>query len=110
MIIIVIIISIVIPFYSAAQLQADTNQKITLGGCIQDALNNQPLFQQYAINEEITRRNIRAALSSWFPQFGMIFAQYNFILPVSLFPNLTTLYGAGNGYKIRHTQYFQCLI
>jgi hypothetical protein len=109
MIIIVIIISIVIPFYSAAQLQTDTTQKITLRECIQYALNNQPLFQQSAINEEITRRNIRG-LSSWFPQFGMIFAQYNFILPVSLFPNLTTLYGAGNGYKIRHTQYFQCLI
>jgi outer membrane protein len=92
---IIFVIGIVIPFVSIAQNQpADTSYKISLSGCINFALNNQPLLKQTFVDEEITKRNIRYQLAAWLPQVGMNFAlQHYFVLPVSLFPNLNDLSG-----------------
>ncbi len=54
---------------SFAQQRADSlSGSVTLEQCIDFALKNQPAVQQSLIDEEIGERNIRLALSGWYPQ------------------------------------------
>jgi outer membrane protein len=90
---IIFVINIAISSASIAQ-PSDTTYKISLPECIRYALNNQPLFRQSLLDEEINNRNIKAQLASWLPQVRMDFAFQDYILlPVSLFPNLNDFSG-----------------
>jgi outer membrane protein len=56
-------------FTSSAQSKIDSlSGNVTLAQCIDFALKNQPAVQQSLIDEEIGERNIRLALSGWYPQ------------------------------------------
>jgi outer membrane protein len=73
---------------------SDTSDRLSLPECIRYALNNQPIYKQSLLDEEINRRNIKSQLSTWLPQARMDFAfQHYILLPVSLFPNLNDLSG-----------------
>ena len=41
---------------------------VTLSQCINYALANQSLIKQSLLDEDITKRDIRIALSGWYPQ------------------------------------------
>lgn len=74
-----------------AQTPRDTlPAKATLGDCINYAMIHQPAVQQSAINEDITKQDIRIALSDWLPQVNAdANIQHYLKLPVSVFPNLS---------------------
>jgi outer membrane protein TolC len=62
--------------------------KVTLTDCIDYALQNQPAVRQSILDEDITRQDIRIALSGWLPQFNAgANLQHNLKLPVVFFPN-----------------------
>lgn len=64
--------------------------QVRLTDCINFALNNQPLIQQSKIDEDITKQDIRIALSGWLPQINLdANLQHYLKLPVSAFPDLT---------------------
>jgi outer membrane protein len=78
-----------LPFLSVAQIPRDTlPANVTLNDCIDYALINQPSLQQSILDEDITRQDIRIALSGWLPQLNSEFnVQHNLKLPVVFFPN-----------------------
>ncbi|HCN83360.1 MAG TPA: TolC family protein [Sphingobacteriaceae bacterium] len=60
---------LLVHFTSLAQPKTDSlSGNVTLEQCIAFALKNQPAVQQSLIDEEIGERNIRLALSDWYPQ------------------------------------------
>ena len=63
--------------------------KVTLSQCITYALANQSLIKQSLLDEAITKREIRIALSGWYPQleFDANVQQY-LQAPLSYYPNL----------------------
>ncbi|CCH53246.1 outer membrane efflux protein [Fibrisoma limi BUZ 3] len=62
-----------------------------LSDCIQYALKNQPIVRQTLIDQEITDRNVRSALSAWYPQIGFAYnIQHYLRLPVTLIPDQAT--------------------
>ena len=74
----------------AAQNKQDTlPSKVTISDCINYALTNFPLMKQSLLDEDINKRNIRIALSGWWPQLNSSGSfQHYYQLPVSFFPNL----------------------
>lgn len=74
---------------SFAQAPHDTiPSKLTLNDCIDYALKNQPAVRQSLLDEDITRQDIRIALSGWMPQINATGnLQHNMKLPVAFFPN-----------------------
>ncbi len=64
--------------------------KVNLNTCIKYALNHQPIIQQMQLNEDITRQDIRIALSDWFPQINANAGLQHYLKqPVSIFPDFT---------------------
>ena len=62
---------------------------VTLSQCIGYALANQSLIKQSLLDEDINRRNIRIALSGWYPQLELdANVQHFFQTPASYYPNL----------------------
>lgn len=63
---------------------------LSLEGCIRYAFNNQPAVKQVKLDENITRQDIRIALSGWLPQFSSEATLGHYIKqPVIIFPDLT---------------------
>jgi outer membrane protein len=63
--------------------------KVTLSQCITYALANQSLIKQSLLDEDITRRDIRIALSGWYPQLEIdANVQKYFNVPTAYYPNL----------------------
>jgi outer membrane protein TolC len=61
----------------------------TLSQCITFALTNQSLIKQSLIDEDITKRDIRIALSGWYPQLEADANVQHFLkVPISYYPNL----------------------
>lgn len=81
---------VIIPSKLAAQAAHDSlPARVTLEDCINFAMVHQPALQQSLIDEDITKQDIRIALSGWLPQASAdANAQHYLKLPVSLFPNL----------------------
>lgn len=76
--------------FLTAQTAHDTlPSKVTLSQCITYALANQSLIKQSLVDEDINRRNIRIALSGWYPQLEVdANVQHFFQIPASYYPNL----------------------
>jgi outer membrane protein len=85
----VFILALQFPFILFAQVPRDTlPSKVTLNDCISYALIKQPAVQQSIVDEDITRQDIRIALSGWLPQINATAnLQHNLKLPVAFFPN-----------------------
>jgi outer membrane protein TolC len=63
--------------------------KVTLSQCITYALANQSLIKQSLLDEDINRRNIRIALSGWYPQLEVDANIQHFLqVPTAYYPNL----------------------
>jgi len=73
-----------------AQTTHDTlNSKITLSQCINYALANQSLIKQSMLDEEITKRDIRIALSGWYPQLEFDANMQHYLqIPIAYYPNV----------------------
>jgi outer membrane protein TolC len=64
--------------------------KVTLSQCITYALANQSLIKQSQLDEDITKRDIRIALSGWYPQLEVDANAQHFIqVPIASYPNLS---------------------
>ena len=62
---------------------------VTLSQCITYALANQSLIKQSLLDEDINRRNIRIALSGWYPQLEVdANVQHYLQVPTAYYPNL----------------------
>lgn len=85
----IIILFFQYPAILVAQIPRDSlPAKVTLTDCIDYALINQPTVQQSLLDEDITRQDIRIALSGWMPQLNTeLNLQHNLKLPVVFFPN-----------------------
>src|ERR1035437_4124503 len=79
-----------IPNFISGQTNYDTlSSSVTLSQCITYALTNQSLIKQALLDEDINKRNIRIALSGWYPQLELdANVQHFFQTPASYYPNL----------------------
>ena len=65
------------------------SSRFTLAQCITYALANQSLIKQSLLDEAITRRNIRIALSGWYPQLEFDANLQRYLqAPLAHYPNL----------------------
>jgi outer membrane protein len=72
----------------AQQAGTTASDSLTLEQCIAYALQNKPSVQQAYIDEQIARRETKAALAGWFPQLGVdANLQHYLKMPVTIFPN-----------------------
>ena len=73
----------------AGQTAHDTlASKITLSQCITYALANQSLIKQSLLDEDIKKRDIRIALSGWYPQLEFdANLQHYLKVPMAYYPN-----------------------
>ncbi|KAA9340233.1 TolC family protein [Adhaeribacter soli] len=77
-----------IPFQAEAQQTPPPAEALTLDQCIAYALKNKPSVQQAYLDEQITEREIKAALADWFPQLGVAANLQHYLkMPVTIFPN-----------------------
>ena len=90
-IVFILIIFFTVPVTSLAQTQQDIlNFNADLNTCVKYALNHQPLIQQLQLSEDITRQDVRIALSDWFPQLNASAGLQHYLKqPVSIFPDFT---------------------
>jgi outer membrane protein TolC len=84
------ILFLVIPDFLSGQSIHDTlPSNVTLSQCIGYALANQSLIKQSLLDEDINRRNIRIALSGWYPQLEVDANIQHFLqVPATYYPNL----------------------
>ena len=84
------ILFLVISNFLIGQTVHDTLPSIvTLSQCVTYALANQSLIKQSLLDEEITRRDIRIALSGWYPQLEFdANLQHYLQIPTAYYPNL----------------------
>ena len=75
----------------AGQTAHDTlPSKVTLSQCISYALANHSLIKQSLLDEDINKRNIRIALSGWYPQLEFdANLQHYFKVPMAYYPNVS---------------------
>jgi len=87
----IIILFIVIANLINGQTVRDTlPSRVTLAQCINYALANQALVKQSLLDEDITKRDIRIALSGWYPQLEFdASVQHNIQIPDSYYPNVS---------------------
>jgi outer membrane protein TolC len=85
------ILFLVISSFLSGQTALDTlPSKVTLSQCITYALANQSLIKQSLLDEDITRRDIRIALSGWYPQLEVdANVQHYLQVPMAYYPNLS---------------------
>ena len=81
---------LIIPSFLTGQTAQDTlYSRITLSQCITYALTNQSLIKQSLLDEDITKRDIRIALSGWYPQLEVdANVQHYLQVPIAYYPNL----------------------
>ena len=74
-----------------AQSKQDTlPPNATIADCVNYALLNYTLVKQLVIDEAINKRDIRIALSGWWPQINSSTNLQHYIQqPVAIFPNLS---------------------
>jgi outer membrane protein len=74
---------------SGQTIQDTISSNVSLSQCIAYALANQSLIKQSVLDEEITKRNIRIALSAWYPQLEVdANIQHFFQTQPTFYPNL----------------------
>jgi|NGEPerStandDraft_6_1074524.scaffolds.fasta_scaffold17734_1 outer membrane protein TolC len=74
---------------SGQTIQDTLSSNVTLSQCITYALANQSLIKQSLLDEDITKRNIRIALSAWYPQLEIDANIQHFLqIPPTIYPNL----------------------
>ena len=85
------ILLLVISNFLTGQTARDTlPSKVTLLQCITYALANQPLIRQSLLDEDINRRDIRIALSGWYPQLEFdANLQHYLQIPMTNYPNVS---------------------
>jgi len=81
---------LVLPVLLSGQAASDSlPSTLTLSQCITYALSNQAMVKQSMIDEEITKRDVRIALSGWYPQLEVdANIQHYFEAPMTTYPNL----------------------
>lgn len=78
-------------FFSATMVQAQPRTDTTLNdaslaGCIQYALQHQPLVQQALLDEAIAEQQVQSKLADWYPQLNFNYnLSHSFDLPVAYF-------------------------
>jgi len=79
-----------VPGFLIAQTVRDTlPSKVTLSQCRVYAITNHSLIKQSVLDEEITRRDIRIALSGWYPQLEFNANMQHYLqVPLASYPNL----------------------
>ncbi len=84
------ILFLVISNFLTGQRADDTLPfKVTLSQSITYALANQSLIKQSLLDEDITRRDIRIALSGWYPQLEFDASLQHYLkVPTAYYPNL----------------------
>lgn len=82
---------LVISNFLIGQTARDTlPSKLTLSQCITYALANQSLIKQSLLDEDINRRDIRIALSDWYPQLEFdANLQHYLQIPMTNYPNVS---------------------
>ncbi len=90
---------------AGAQEQADTLlTDADLSSVISYALVNQPVVKQAAINEEITRLQIKNRLADWYPQINFNASyQHNFQLPINVIGGNPIRLGVSNTSSLQFT-------
>jgi outer membrane protein len=85
------VLFLVIPGFLSGQTARDTiPSKVTLSQCITYALANQSLIKQSLLDEEIAKRDIRIALSGWYPQLEFdANLQHNIQIPTAYYPDVS---------------------
>lgn len=83
-------IFLVISNFLVGQTAQDTlPQRVTLSQCITYALKNQALIKQSILDEDIARKDIRIALSGWYPQLEADANVEHFLkAPIAYFPDM----------------------
>ena len=97
------------PFWAFSQpvAPAPPASTLTLSQCLNYALVNQPVVRQARIDEQTTEADIRIARAAWLPQLGLTAsAQHYFVLPTTIFPNLTTGINEPRQIGVRNTSTF----
>ncbi len=84
------VLFLAISTFLSGQTAHDTlPSRVTLSQCISYALANQALIKQSLLDEDITRRNIRIALSGWYPQVEFDANLQDYLqAPTSYYPNV----------------------
>jgi outer membrane protein len=84
------ILFLFISIFLTGQTAHDTlPSNVTLSQCITYALANQSLIKQSLLDEDITKRDIRIALSGWYPQLEFdANVQHYLQAPIIYYPNL----------------------
>ena len=82
---------LVIPNFLTGQTAHDTlPSNITLSQCITYALANQSLIRQSLIDEDINKRDIRIALSGWYPHLEFDASLQHYVqVPMAYYPNVS---------------------
>ncbi len=82
---------LLLPLVAAGQTPGDsTQQPLSLDACIRYALQNQPLYRQSLLDQEINERIVRSEMAAWLPQLRAEYnLQHNLKLPVAFLPDLT---------------------
>lgn len=76
-------------FLLGQTIQDTLPSKVTLSQCLTYALTNQALIKQSLLDEDIAKRDIRIALSGWYPQLEADANVEHFLrAPIAYFPNL----------------------
>jgi len=84
----VILLFLISNYLSAQKPHDSLSSKVTLQQCISYALANQALIKQSLIDEEITKRGIRIAMSGWYPQIEFDANLQHYIqAPSASYPN-----------------------
>ena len=83
----------IIPCILAGQAAHDSlPSKVTLSQCLTYALANQSLIKQSLIDEDIKNKDIRIALSGWYPQLEFdANLQHYLQAPLAYFPNVSDM-------------------
>ena len=81
---------LIITVLLAGQAVHDTlSSSFTLPQCITFALTNQSLIKQSLIDEDITKKDIRIALSGWYPQLEADANVQHFLkAPIAYYPDM----------------------
>jgi outer membrane protein TolC len=115
------VLFLVFPGILSGQAVHDTlPSRVTLSQCLTYALANQALIKQSLLDEDIKKRDIRIALSGWYPQLEFdANLQNNIQIPTAYYPNIinppsytpfipfpsTTRYGSAGVFSANQTLY-----
>ena len=82
---------LIIPNLLTGQIVHDTiPSNVTLSQCITYALSNQVLIKQALIDEEINKRDIRIALSGWYPSLDFDASVQHYLkVPMAYYPDVS---------------------